>query len=86
MAMVRYSDDDRERMRQEDEAIRQFRRREHLYFQFLRETGRLRIADRTQIAPPWPERFSRPRIDPRWLDEIGRLRIDPTSRRDPEQP
>ena len=73
MAMVRYSDDDRERMRQEDEAIRQFRRREEVYFEFLCETGRVGTPDRTPV-------------DPRWQEKLARLRIDPTSKLHSDEP
>ncbi len=66
MAIIRYSDADRERMRQEQEALRAERRRERLFFEFLRETGRMGVPD------------SRP-ISEQTIDKIRSLGLDPTS-------
>ena len=67
MAMIRYSDADRERMRHEQEALREERRREELYVQFLLETGRMGIADR-DAPDPLAGLEGTGRLDLRWRD------------------
>jgi hypothetical protein len=64
MGMIRYSDADRERLRHEQEALREERRREALYLQFLCETGRMGIADRHAPDPL----AGIGRLDLRWRD------------------
>ncbi len=68
MTMIRYSDADRERMRQEAEALIEARRREELYVDFLLETGRMRIAD------------SRP-MSEETMNKLTSLKLDPNKRR-----
>ena len=64
--MIRYSDDDRERRRRDEEARAEQGRRQALYWEFLEETGRRGIADRTPVSQEWLDEIGR--LDPRWRD------------------
>ena len=66
MATVRYSDDDRERMRRDKEARMEEARREDLYVEFLYETGRMRVADRRPISEETMKKIAS--LDIRWHD------------------
>ena len=66
MTMIRYSDDDRARMRQDDEARAEQWRRDQLFFEFRCETGRVGIADRTPVSREASEKIGR--LDLRWRD------------------
>ncbi len=64
--MIRYSDDDRERMRRDKKARKEEARREALYFEFLRENDLLRTADRRPISEETIRKIST--LDLRWRD------------------
>lgn len=66
MTMIRYSDDDRERMRRDNEARQEEARREHLYTQFLCENGYMGVADRRPISEEAMQKIST--LDLRWRD------------------
>jgi hypothetical protein len=64
MAIIRYSDADRERMRQEAEELMEQRRREELYVDFLLETGRMRTADNRPMSEETMRKLTSLQLDP----------------------
>ena len=65
--MIRYSDDDRERMRREQVAASAHAQRERLYFHWLIDNGHMGVADRRPVSREL-------------MEKIGNLEIDPSRR------
>jgi hypothetical protein len=66
MTMIRYSDEDRERIRRDKEARQEEWRREELYMQFLCENGYMTIADRRPVSEELIQKIGS--LDLRWRD------------------